>query len=92
MVRQWKMTHRNALKLQLAAFEVTDMAAAEVQLAFGLADLLDEMPDVDVYREYRFALKHLREVLGGDITIDQNISGLLERLGRADARDTADAG
>ena len=84
------MTHREALTVQLAALDVSDMIAAEVQLAFGLADVLDEMPDVDLYREYRMALKALRGVLGGDSIVDQNIAELLARLGGTDILDTAD--
>ena len=83
-------THRDALKVQLAALGVSDTTAAEVQLAFGLADVLDEMPDVDLYREYRMALKALREAVGGDSLVDAELRDLVERLGGTDVLDTAD--
>ena len=82
-------THRDALEVQLAALGVSDTTAAEVQLAFGLADVLDEMPDVDLYREYRMALKALREAVGGDSLVDAELRDLVERLGGTDLLDTA---
>ncbi len=84
------MTHREALVAQLAALGVSDTAAAEIQLAFGLADVLDEMPDVDLYREYRMALKALREALGGDSLVDKELEKLIGRLGGTDVLDSTD--
>ncbi len=84
------MTHREALVAQLAALGGSDTAAAEIQLAFGLADVLDEMPDVDLYREYRMALKALREALGGDSLVDKELEKLIGRLGGTDVLDSTD--
>ena len=84
------MTHREALVAQLAALGASDTAAAEIQLAFGLADVLDEMPDVDLYREYRMALKALREALGGDSLVDKELEKLIARLGGTDVLDSTD--
>ena len=86
------LMHVDALTRMLAAWGDSDVAAADVALAQGLAAQLDadESPGADVWREYRFALKNLREVLGGDSIVDQNIAELLTRLGGTDILDTAD--
>lgn len=81
------MGHLKALDAQLAVLGETDVAAAEISSARGLAALLDNTPDLEwAWREYRFALKALREVLdvGG---VDESVQKLLGRLGRTDVRD-----
>ena len=84
--------HVDALARMLVAWGNSDVAAADVALAQGLAAQLDadESAGADVWREYRFALKNLREVLGGDSIVDQDIAQLLARLGGTDVHDTAD--
>ena len=84
--------HSKALDRMLAAWGESDVAAADIALARGLAAQLDAdaSAGADVWREYRFALKHLREVLGGDNIVDQNIAELLARLGGTDSLNPAD--
>ena len=84
------MTHREALAAMVAAVGNDESAAANIQLAFGLADVLDENPfaEPEIWREYRMALKAVREATG-DSNIDENIADLLARLGDADVRDAA---
>jgi hypothetical protein len=64
-----------------------------VALARGLAARIDADPSVgaEVWREYRFALKALREVTG-DSDVDESIADLIARLGGTDVRDRANAG
>jgi hypothetical protein len=65
--------------------------AAEVAAVRMLAAALDDSPgDTDLWREFRFALKALREVTGGS-DFDQSVSELLERLGGTGVRDGEDA-
>lgn len=84
--------------MQLAAVSemlaglVVDGFEAEVALVRGLAALADERPnDTDVWREYRMALKMLREVLSRDSAPPDELVALFERLGGAALRDTADS-
>ncbi len=61
--------------------------AAEVAAVRMLAAALDEAPgDTDWWREFRFALKALREVTGGS-DVDESIHDLLARLGGTGVRD-----
>lgn len=84
------MTQSEALERQLTAWGETDIAAAEIEAARGLADLLDSgHVGSEFWREYRFALKAVREALGDD-NIDEGISDLLARLGNPDLRNAAD--
>lgn len=81
-----------ALERQLSTLGETDIAAAEIQAARGLAELLDSgQVGSEFWREYRFALKAVREALGDD-SVDEGIADLLARLGGPDVRDTADTG
>lgn len=73
------MTHVEALDLVLASVGEPDGVAAEVQAARGLAAVVDSDPGLEwAWREYRFALKSLREVSGGDVDA---ASELFDRLG-----------
>lgn len=81
------MTQLDALNRQIDVLTETDSAAAEIELARGLAELLDSgQVGAEFWREYRFALKAVREALGDD-GIDEGISDLLARLGDPDVRD-----
>jgi hypothetical protein len=86
------MTHREAVVSTLAALGNSDVAAANIRLVFGLADVLDENPfsEPEIWREYRMALKALREALGGDSDVDEELAGLLARLGGTDVLDKKD--
>ena len=74
-----------ALEL-LGPLELVAPEAASVRM---LAQELDLSPgDTDLWREFRFALKALREAAGSDV--DSAIADLLGRLGGADVRNSAD--
>lgn len=65
---------------------------AEVAAVRMLAGALDEAPaDTDLWREFRFALKALREVTGGS-DVDESIGELLDRLGGTGLRNSQDSG
>lgn len=85
------MTHVEALDRELRALGESDIAAAEVAAARGLARVLDEDPSLEwAWREYRFALKALKGVLsGGDV---DEASALFDRLGGTDIRNSAQSG
>jgi hypothetical protein len=84
------MTHLEALDLVLAAVGEPVEVAAEVHAARGLAAVLDADPSLEwAWREYRFALKTLREVSGGDVDA---ASELFVRLGGTHLRDVKNAG
>lgn len=75
------MSHLKALDRQLEVMGVTDLAAGEIALARGLASLLDSAPEVDwVWREYRFALRGLREVLDGGGDLTENLEAEFAKL------------
>lgn len=79
-----------ALERQLQAMGETDAVAADIGLARGLAAQIDaEGGSAELWREYRSALKQLREALGDD-GIDDSVSDLLQRLGRPGLRDRED--
>jgi hypothetical protein len=65
---------------------------AEVELARGLAASVDESPSAELWREYRMALKQLREAMSNDDAPSDSVTSLLDRLGGASVRDVADAG
>ena len=65
---------------------------AEVAAVRLLARAVEEEPsDTDLWREFRMALKALREVTGGS-DVDESIADLLARLGGTDVRDGANPG
>jgi len=88
------MSLSESVETMITAAGETDWAAGEVELLRRLAMLLDENPfsEPEIYREYRFALKAVKEALGGDSDVDEELSDLLARLGRTDVQQPADAG
>ena len=87
------MTNREALTETLARLGQLDGVEAEVQAAFSIADELDAgNVTPEMCREYRFAVKRIREVLGGDGDVDEGIRELIAGLGGTDLQHTADAG
>ena len=84
--------HSEALGTMLAALGISDVAAADIAIAKGLARQLDDAPyaEPEIWREYRFAVRNLREVLGGDNASDTEITDLIDRLGGTAPRDTSD--
>lgn len=87
------MSLSDSVERFLAALGESDLAAADVELLRRLAYLLDENPfsEPEIYREYRFAIKAVREALGDD-GVDEGIVELLERLGDSDVRDGKEPG
>ena len=72
-----------AVEITLAAIGDQDLYAAEVAAVRILAVTVEERPnDKDLWREFRLALKALREATKGDSGIDESIKDLLARLGR----------
>jgi hypothetical protein len=77
---------KEAVDETIAALDASGVAA-EVAAVRMLAAALDEAPgDTDLWREFRFALKALREVTGGS-DFDDSVNDLLARLGGTGLRD-----
>ncbi len=85
------MTLVESVEIMLKALGDSNVAAGEVALLKRLAYLLDENPfsEPEIYREYRYALKAVKEALGGG-PVDEELDDLLARLGRTDVRDPAE--
>lgn len=85
------MSNLSAVDRMLESVGSSDDFAAEVELARGLAGQVDLNPDdANLWREYRMALKALREAMSGDDSVDAPVVDLLARLGRTHLRDAAE--
>lgn len=89
------MSQLEALEVQLKAYRASDLWAAEVEMCRGIAKALD-LAEFDAYmwREYRQALKALREVLrddsgGQDV---EDLDAQWDAIGRSDIRDSEESG
>lgn len=84
------MSLSGAVDRALDALGDSDMWVAEAVMVRMLAAALDEKPwDTDLWREFRLALKSLREAAGGS-DIDDKAAELLERLGGTAVRNAKD--
>lgn len=80
-----------AVEKSVAALGDIGAVAAEVAAVRLLAAAVEGAPDdTDLWREFRMALKALREVTG-DSDVDESIQDLIGRLGRTDVRNAQDA-
>ena len=71
-----------AVEKTLVALGDLDLYAAEVAAVRILAETVEARPqDKDLWREFRLALKALREATKGESAIDESIKDLLARLG-----------
>lgn len=71
-----------AVEKTLAGLGDVDLYSAEVEAVRMLAATVDERPtDKDLWREFRLALRALREVTKGESGIDEELKALLARLG-----------
>lgn len=83
----------DALEVQVKAVGFSDGWAAEVQLCRGLALAVDGEPDdANLWREYRQALKALREVLRShDSDTPEDLDAELEAVGRPGVRNVEES-
>lgn len=78
------MTNREALTQALARMGELAGFEAEIQAAFSIADEIDAGNGTpEMFREYRFAVKTIREALRDDSGVDEDIKALLARLGNS---------
>ena len=83
-----------AVERTLALVGGLESASAEVEAVRMLAAELDLAPgDTDLWREYRLALKALREVLGSnDAESSEDLDSEFAALGRSGVRDVEESG
>jgi hypothetical protein len=88
------MTNADALEVQVRAVGVSDVWAAEVELCRGLARAVDSNPDdPNLWREYRQALKALREVLRShDSEPSEDLDAEFASVGGSGVRDVEESG
>jgi hypothetical protein len=87
------MTNRDALKQSLARMGELAGFEAEIQAAFAIADEIDAGNGTpEMFREYRFSVRTIREAVGDDDPAGSDVAKLLARLGGTDVLDSKDGG
>lgn len=83
------MSLRAAVDEWLEVVGESPVWAPEAESVRMLAAELDADGGAELWREFRFAVKALREVVGGG-GVDEDVRDLLERMGDSGVRDSED--